>query len=92
MVKEENSKAIYKDFISKGVYLPYVFYFQGAEGQLESLIYYLNQNFVNNLIESGLKKDKVDSYIELTASHNEDSWRYAFNFALEQVMKKCKNK
>ena len=92
MVKEENSKAIYKDFISKGVYLPYVFYFQGAEGQLESLIYYLNQNFVNNLIESGLNKDKVDSYIELTASHNEDSWRYAFNFALEQVMKKCKNK
>lgn len=80
------------NFFKKGINQdkpqPEIYYFQGVNGDLEKLLTFLNSNLVTNLIKAGINKENIITYIEPTAEHNEDAWRYAFNYFMELHSKK----
>lgn len=78
---------LYSNFLVNQKDFPYIFFFQGKNGDLENILYRANKNFAKNLIKSGIPKDKIERYIEPTAYHNEDPWRYSFNYAMDKAIK-----
>ena len=80
---------MFKSFKFKKHYneLPYFFFFQGGSGQLEMLLKLGNKDLVSNLIKTGYDESKIYTYLEDSADHNEDAWRFAFNFGVEKAHK-----
>lgn len=72
------------EFKNKNV--PYIYYYQGGTGSVESLLYKGNLNFVNNLIQAGYPQEKIESYINESFRHNEIAWRLAFVNAMDWIM------
>ena len=68
--------------------LPIYFYYTGAKGQLEKWIYLSNMTLIDDMISLGYDKDKFISYINKKSDHNEIAWRYAFNYALNEIEKR----
>lgn len=91
LATDRSIKKIYKKYIDKSLSQPHIFFFQGKHGELEKILYRENKNFIKNLIKCGIKKENIDSYIEENADHNEDYWRYAFNYAMEVVIERKLN-
>lgn len=69
---------------------PFVFLFQGENDDLEKTLFKGNQYIKELLVKKGYFTDKILEYFEPSAQHNEDAWRYAFNYAIDAYMKhKC---
>lgn len=60
--------------------LPNICLFQGLNDDLERLLYSGNKYIKELLIKNGYDETKLYEYIESSANHNEDAWRYAFNY------------
>lgn len=65
--------------------LPEIFMWQGAYPGLEELLYKMNVNFVNNLVDCNYDLNKLTKYVELSGNHNEIMWRFAFNYAINKL-------
>lgn len=76
------------EFENKKNKLPYIFLFQGLADDLEKILSDGNQYMKNLLINNGYDNDLIDEYVEESAMHNEDAWRYAFNYAINKYMEK----
>ena len=89
-IEDSSLIELYKkiDFMKNNDKLPYIFYYQGNKGELEHLLYTINQNLLSLLYENGYKKEQIDEYIELSAEHNETMWRYGFNYAIIKYIEK----
>lgn len=70
---------------------PEIYYFQGLNCQLEKLLAYTNQNLIQNLVDSGINKEEIVYYLEVTADHNENPWRYVFNYFMDLHAQKSQN-
>lgn len=66
---------------------PYIFYNIGKKGRLEKMLYLCNEHLLDNLVLKGYKKEKLASYVENNADHNEIIWRYAFNYGILNYVK-----
>ena len=67
-----------------------IFLFQGENDDLEKTLFKGNQHIKEMLVKKGYFADKILEYFEPSAQHNEDAWRYAFNYAIDAYMKhKC---
>lgn len=87
-IKDETLEKFYDkiNFVENKDKLPYIFYYQGNKGDLERLLFNVNQNLIPLLINKGYPKNKIESYIEETAEHNEIMWRYGFNYAIKKYI------
>ena len=90
IIGDKSLTKLFKDFNFKDNYnsLPYVFFFQGNTGELEHFLHESNKNLVDILINTGYNSKIIDSYIQNDANHNEDPWRYAFNYAINVIKEK----
>ena len=86
---DEHCIELYTKYYKAHNKAPYIFFFQGdnEECELEQQLCLANTNFVSNLVKAGIPQDHIEVYYEPTAWHNEDPWRYAFNYAMEWVQK-----
>lgn len=84
---DESTTAFYKEFLQKDFPQPEIFFFQGVNGDLEKMLFLANFNLIKNLISAGYDPKLIHSYIENSAEHNEDAWRFAFNYLMDL---KCK--
>lgn len=82
----EGIEKLFRKYDFNNKKLPYVFLFQGLADDLEKLLHSGNQYIKTNMIKMGYLEELIDEYIEKDAKHNEDAWRYAFNYALEKYM------
>jgi len=89
-IEDETLRKFYKtiDFKKNKNNLPYIFYYQGKNGELEELLYNLNKNLLSVLFEEGYPYKLVEQYIEKSAEHNETMWRYGFNYAIIKYIEK----
>ncbi len=83
---DETFIKLYKMMEFKNKNVPYIYYYQGGTGSVESLLYKGNLNFVNNLIQAGYPQEKIESYINESFRHNEIAWRLAFVNAMDWIM------
>ena len=89
MCNDENLKLLFESLsIKSKTKLPYIFFFQGNTGELEQMLYNSNKNLIDILLSYGYNQELIDSYIEENANHNEDPWRYAFNYAINKIKEK----
>lgn len=70
----------FKSHINEEIPQPEIYFFQGVNCDLEKLLAHLNLNLVQNLLEAGIKKENIVTYIEQDAEHNEDAWRFVVNY------------
>jgi hypothetical protein len=61
------------------------FSYCGNNDPLEKLLFKGDILLKNALISQGYPDSKIYEYYEESALHNEDSWRYAFNFGLTLI-------
>lgn len=80
---DESLIEFYKKHLVEDKPQPEVYFFQGVKCDLEKLLFHLNTNLVKDLLKAGLKEENLVSYIEPTAEHNEDAWRYVFNYFMD---------
>jgi predicted alpha/beta superfamily hydrolase len=64
---------------------PLIFSYCGNNDPLEKLLFKGDILLKNALISQGYPDSKIYEYYEESALHNEDSWRYAFNFGLTLI-------
>ncbi|MGM9858322.1 MAG: alpha/beta hydrolase-fold protein [Bacilli bacterium] len=65
--------------------LPKLFIFQGGTGELESLLAMGNEYLVPLLKHYGYEESKIKYFFQKDSDHNEDSWRYAFNYFVSLI-------
>ena len=68
--------------------LPELFIFQGGTGELESLLAMGNEYLVPLLIHYGYDENKISYLYQKDSDHNEDSWKYAFNYFISLINNK----
>lgn len=87
-IEDETLEKFYDkiNFVENKDKLPYIFYYQGNKGDLERLLFNVNQNLIPLLVNKEYPKNKIESYIEETAEHNEIMWRYGFNYAINKYI------
>lgn len=83
---KDGVEKVFNKYNFNNVNLPYVFLFQGLADDLEKMLHSGNQYIKENMVKRGYHEKLIDEYIEKDAKHNEDAWRYAFNYALEKFM------
>ena len=86
MIVDRYWSSFYNKYLNKEK-MPEIFMWQGAYPGLEQLLYKMNVNFVNNLIECNYDLNKLTQYIELSGNHNEVMWRFAFNYAINKLFR-----
>lgn len=88
---DETIKNFYSDVkLNENKNLPYFFYNIGKKGDLEQMLWDMNKNTISTLKEFGYTDDKIIIYEEPFADHNEIMWRYAFNYAMNEITKRTK--
>ena len=65
--------------------LPELFIFQGGTGELESLLAMGNEYLVPLLKHYGYEENKISYLYQKDSDHNEDSWKYAFNYFISLI-------
>ena len=65
--------------------LPELFIFQGGTGELESLLAMGNEYLVPLLKHYGYEENKISHLYQKDSDHNEDSWKYAFNYFISLI-------
>lgn len=90
------SKSLLERFLSNfkfnDVNQPFIFLFQGENDDLERMLFNGNQYLKELLVKNGYYCNKIVEYFESSALHNEDAWRYAFNYAIDAYMKHINGK
>jgi predicted alpha/beta superfamily hydrolase len=77
---DEALTKFFKSHVNEEIPQPEIYFFQGVNCDLEKLLAHLNLNLVQNLLEAGIKKENIVTYIEQDAEHNEDAWRFVVNY------------
>lgn len=80
---DESLVKFFKEHINSEIPQPEIYFFQGVNCDLEKLLAHLNTNLVQDLIESGINKENIVTYIEPDAEHNEDAWRFIVNYFMD---------
>ena len=88
---DESLVEYFKARITKDSPQPEIYYFQGLNCDLEKLLAATNKNLLEDLTEIGISKENIVYYLEVTADHNEDPWRYVFNYFLDLHAQKSIN-
>ena len=88
--KDEELTKFFESNLDKDLPQPEIYYFQGLHCDLEKLLAKSNKDLISDLEKAGIDKENIVYYEEPTADHNENPWRYVFNYFMDLHAKKAK--